>query len=299
MTATTTLVPPPTIPPQMAALRRLVREERRAPNEAAVALGIDPLIAMLWLRLPDDLWPTVLEQPTSVPAQDMAHQRSTPLHSLSRVPLTAFIPLLAYSYVCLQAQERGGDGMAIATALDALRAGLAEPLPAIEPGHYRLRRRSLFLLISAAEYTRVEALAAAHFGGDMRKCAGWLIARGLRLQLPLPAPEELRSVPLAPRAEPRPVSLSVTFDELRRRKLERRERFNAAKASLLDDTTAPDGEELARRRAAVGISQRELAAQLQCSRGLVAEIERGRRRHVLTRLRMAETLATLEREAGR
>ena len=59
--------------------------------------------------------------------------------------------------------------------------------------------------------------------------------------------------------------------------------------------TAPSGDELRARREALGLSQRDLAAASGLSRGLVAEVERGRRRHVLTRLRLSETMASLER----
>src|SRR5262245_16741429 len=43
---------------RMARLRRRVREDGVEPETAARELGVDPIIAQLWLRLPDDLWPS-------------------------------------------------------------------------------------------------------------------------------------------------------------------------------------------------------------------------------------------------
>ena len=42
---------------RMARLRQLVRTEGMDAETAAHEVGVDPIIAQLWLRLPDDLWP--------------------------------------------------------------------------------------------------------------------------------------------------------------------------------------------------------------------------------------------------
>lgn len=67
---------------------------------------------------------------------------------------------------------------------------------------------------------------------------------------------------------------------------------------VVDEGTAPTGTQLAAWRAERGLSQRDLAYRTGLSRGLVAEIERGRRRHVLTRLRMAWALRNPQDEQG-
>jgi DNA-binding XRE family transcriptional regulator len=57
-----------------------------------------------------------------------------------------------------------------------------------------------------------------------------------------------------------------------------------------DDPTVPTGRALAAQRAALGVSQRDLAAACGVSRGLVAEIEREKRQSLPGRRRMAEAL---------
>jgi DNA-binding XRE family transcriptional regulator len=144
--------------------------------------------------------------------------------------------------------------------------------------------------IPADEYRAVLQLAQEHFRDDPRDAAGWLIARGTGIALPLPTEDELsgatRTLGLPP-AEPQHLA-PVRFLVPPRRRPETR-------APLPADDSAPSGEELRRRREAAGLSQRDLAAASGLSRGLVAEIERGRRRHVLTRLKLSETLAAVER----
>lgn len=72
------------------------------------------------------------------------------------------------------------------------------------------------------------------------------------------------------------------------------------KVELPPDDSAPSGAELAQRRTRLGdISQRDLAALCGLSRGLIAEIERGRRRHILSRLKIAGVLDRLETERGK
>jgi DNA-binding XRE family transcriptional regulator len=135
-------------------------------------------------------------------------------------------------------------------------------------------------------------LAQEAFAADPRDAAGWLIARGLGMMLPLPTPEELSgavSVAPAPVAMPERLPAPVARFVLPPR------RRPEVRTPLPADDSAPSGDELRQRRESIGISQRDLAAASGLSRGLVAEVERGRRRHVLTRLRLSETLASLER----
>src|SRR3989344_8887180 len=53
---------------RMGTVRRLVREEHMAPDEAACAAGVDPIVAQLWLRLPDNLWPSSTAVAANAPA---------------------------------------------------------------------------------------------------------------------------------------------------------------------------------------------------------------------------------------
>ncbi len=69
------------------------------------------------------------------------------------------------------------------------------------------------------------------------------------------------------------------------------------------DWTAPDGavtgESLRSRREALGISQAAVAHAAHCSRGLVAEVERGRRRSAMTLSHLSQVLDKLEQQARR
>jgi hypothetical protein len=59
------------------------------------------------------------------------------------------------------------------------------------------------------------------------------------------------------------------------------------------------GETLRGRREALGISQAAVAHAAHCSRGLVAEVERGKRRSAQTLAHLANTLDRLEQQARR
>ncbi|NCV21179.1 MAG: XRE family transcriptional regulator [Chloroflexi bacterium] len=67
--------------------------------------------------------------------------------------------------------------------------------------------------------------------------------------------------------------------------------------------TVPDGavtgESLRSRREALGISQAAVAHAAHCSRGLVAEVERGRRRSAMTLSHLSQVLDKLEQQARR
>jgi DNA-binding XRE family transcriptional regulator len=147
--------------------------------------------------------------------------------------------------------------------------------------------------VTAATLAAITSLAHEAFDGDVREAAGWLIARGLGMSLPLPTSDELAGV-FQERTVSSEQHVPVQGPPPARFVLPPRRRPET-RAPLPPDDSAPNGDELRQRREEVGISQRDLAAASGLSRGLVAEIERGRRRHVLTRLRLAETLASLAR----
>jgi DNA-binding XRE family transcriptional regulator len=198
--------------------------------------------------------------------------------------LTCRVPAPAFERLRLT------EGTVVESAVRALETGLAQARPPVAPGGWRFARRPLAVPIPAETYRAVLQLAEASFRGDPRDAAGWLIARGTGLALPLPTPEELVGAPrtLGLPTTARPAATPVRFIVPPRRRPETR-------APLPADDSAPSGEELRSRREAAGLSQRDLAAASGLSRGLVAEIERGRRRHVLTRLKLSETLAAVER----
>jgi transcriptional regulator with XRE-family HTH domain len=60
-----------------------------------------------------------------------------------------------------------------------------------------------------------------------------------------------------------------------------------------------NGETLRARREALGISQAQVAHAAHCSRGLVAEVERGRRRSAQTLAHLAAVLDRLEHQQAR
>ncbi len=273
---------------RMARLRQLVRKDGMDAEAAANEVGVDPIIAQLWLRLPDDLWPAPQAAgATSGQSAGPALPTSAPTSGLRRV-LTARIPSPAYDRL------RAGEAPLLEGALNALETGLTLPLPEVAPGGWRFTRRPLALPVPAADYTGVLRLAQEHFDSDPREAAGWLIARGMGMALPLPTKDELAGLPAlrqtaSTAAQPVPAPRFIVPP---RRRPEPR-------APLPADDSAPNGDELRQRREAVGISQRDLAAASGLSRGLVAEVERGRRRHVLTRLRLAETLASIAKQSGK
>ena len=272
---------------RMARLRHLVRKEGKSAEEAAEEVGVDPIIAQLWLRLPDDLWPGMPSgaQPLAPVGTRAPGAPAAPVTGLRRV-ITCRVPAPAYDRL------RAGETPLLEAAAAALETGLTLPRPEVAPGGHRFQRRPLAVPVTAGSFDAITQLAQEAFNNDVREAAGWLIARGLGMALPLPTADELAGT-YQPRVaqqarEKTVVPAQPRFAVPPRRRPE-------ARAPLPPDDSAPNGEELRARREAVGISQRDLAAASGLSRGLVAEVERGRRRHVLTRLRISETLASLER----
>jgi hypothetical protein len=200
--------------------------------------------------------------------------------------ITCRVPAPAYDRL------RAGDAPLLEAAAAALETGLTLPRPDPAPGGWRFQRRPLAVPVTASALDAITQLAKDSFNNDLREAAGWLIARGMGMAIPLPTADELAGnfqvrIAPTPRQQLAPAAQARFVVPPRRRP--------EARAPLPPDDSAPNGEELRSRREAVGISQRDLAAASGLSRGLVAEVERGRRRHVLTRLRISETLASLER----
>jgi DNA-binding XRE family transcriptional regulator len=68
---------------------------------------------------------------------------------------------------------------------------------------------------------------------------------------------------------------------------------------LTGAAVAVTGESLRQRREALGLSQAAIAHAAHCSRGLVAEVERGRRRSALTLNHLSRVLDRMEKDARR
>ena len=151
---------------RMAQLRRRVREDGADPEAAARELGVDPIIAQLWLRLPDDLWPTARSTASrthpDAPGADSAASTTPapppppgiPLGGLRRV-LTCRVPAAAIDRL------RASEGTVVEAAAQALEAGLSQPLPPVMAGGWRLPRRPLAVPIPADEYRAVLQLAGS------------------------------------------------------------------------------------------------------------------------------------------
>ena len=244
--------------------------------EAAQEIGVDPIIAQL--RLPDlcVTAPPSVVAPTPIPAM---------LPGVLRRMVVCVVPVPAYD-------QLRSSGNILHAAASALCAGLSQPLPEQAKGKSLVSRRPLAVPVPAEACRPLLNLAREHFGGDYHRAGGWAIARGVGMALLLPSKDDLVQpcpapvVVAAPQQPPAPPAR--TFAPPRRRP--------DTRAPLPDDSSVPNGDELRTRREALGLSQRDLAAAGGFSRGLVAEIERGRRRHILTRLRMSETLVALERD---
>ena len=200
--------------------------------------------------------------------------------------ITCRVPAPAYD-------KLRGKSHLLQAAAAALKEGLELPLPEKASGSLRFSGRPLAIPISADIFDAVSKLAQEFFNSDLRETAGWLIARGLGMKLTLPVEGELLDayekrreavIQFATPPLPKPFILRPQQEP----------RKNPLPAN--DSAPALSGKELAERRRAIGLSQRDLAHTAGVSRGLVAEIEKGRRLHVPTRLRIAEALERLKKD---
>jgi DNA-binding XRE family transcriptional regulator len=279
-------LPELTLAQKQAALRVLVTEQGRDVDAACEHLGVEPLIGRCWL-LVADATPPPGPAPASTPAPRPSGVTldAACLNHLS-VLQTAHVPRVAYDR--LREIEAGGRDF-LAAASQAVRDGLQSAAAAgTRAGWWaQLARRPVGVVVRRQEHADIVALAGAHFAGDARLAAGWLLARGLGLALPLPAPEDFAA------GAPQAVAAGAAPPRWWQPQAQPMRQPRTPKVPLPPDNSAPGGEELAQRRREAGLSQRDLAAAADLSRGLVAEIERGRRRHVSTRLKLAETLERL------
>lgn len=186
---------------------------------------------------------------------------------------------------------------ALAHGLDQVGESTGSEAGANEP-EYIEGHRPLAVPVPQPLFGAVLKVALDHFRGDARAAAGWLIARGVGFPMAAPsrrqAARRLQVTPLGAVAAKRgpsvgavkaatiPTSVRAVAPAAR----------TVARAPAVD---APSGAQLRASREELGVSQRELAAAAGLSRGLVAEVERGRRTNPLTRLRLAETLRALGR----
>lgn len=303
-------------------LRELVRNEGRTIEESARELGIDVMVANMWLRLPEDFWSgTARESTPSVPIS------SKPISGIMRV-LSCRVPAPAYEKL------RAGEGVvpvvnrahnALMTGLQQISGGMA--LPLVE-ARWRGFTRPLALTVDGETYVRLRDIAAEAFDDDMRDAAGFLIARGIGVsvanptnparrmpaEIELPRPLAKVTAPVADvvtnlvGVQTEETVVAATTEEIatppvpsvvrKERVVEAIRSRSTPRALLPPEDSAPWGDELRRRRELVKISQRDLAAASGLSRGLVAEVERGRRRHVMTRARIADTLSAVAAEKG-
>ncbi|NBT94236.1 MAG: hypothetical protein EBT47_04355, partial [Chloroflexi bacterium] len=96
---------------RMARLRSLVRVQGLAIDEAAREIGVDPIVANLWLRLPETFWSTG-GAPITTPAVPTP-LTTAPIGGVRRV-LSCRVPAPAFERL------RVGDGTVIDRALAAL-----------------------------------------------------------------------------------------------------------------------------------------------------------------------------------
>lgn len=316
---------------RMARLRSLVRVQGLTIDEAAREIGVDPIVANLWLRLPETFWSTG-GAPITTPAVPTP-LTTAPIGGVRRV-LSCRVPAPAFERL------RVGDGTVIDRALAALEMGLQQldagmALPVSGSG-WRGFTRSVALTVEGDAYVRLREIAENAFNDDLRDAAGWLIARGVGVAMTNPVPvrpvavapvpallgtgsaADTAPIPIRPPAAPTtgtPKVVAKVATETVNAESQTEEaapaveaptarliaavrRRSEPRAPLPPDDSAPDGDELRRRREIVAVSQRDLAAASGLSRGLVAEVERGRRRHVLTRARIADTLDSLAAKKG-
>src|SRR5687768_6138696 len=101
---------------RMARLRHMVRKEGKTAEEAAEEVGVDPIIAQLWLRLPDDLWPGMPSGAQPLAPSGSSATPSAPTSGLRRV-ITCRVPAPAYDRL------RAGETPLLEAAASALETG--------------------------------------------------------------------------------------------------------------------------------------------------------------------------------
>src|SRR5688500_6971890 len=146
---------------RMARLRHLVRKEGKSAEEAAEEVGVDPIIAQLWLRLPDDLWPGMPSgaQPLVTTGSRPVGPPSAPASGLRRV-ITCRVPAPAYDRL------RANETPLLEAAASALENGLTLPRPEVAPGGHRFQRRPLAVPVTAVAFDAITKLAQESFNND-------------------------------------------------------------------------------------------------------------------------------------
>ena len=161
--------------------------------------------------------------------------------------------------------------------------------------------------IPISTYERIEALAKDKFGGNLKEAFAWMVIRGLGVRLSLPSANPSEPAPVVPRKPPTPPARTwkpalveaepLVKPETKAQKSEKARPTRAQTPSIIPTPLdyIPTGIELRAGRDELGLTQRDLAVATGLSRGLVAEIESGRRTALLTRLRISETIKALKR----
>lgn len=201
--------------------------------------------------------------------------------------ITSRVPAPAYDRLRIEGPLLERAANALQTGLDL--TDLTDPKKLKEeqelrPSWDRYAKRPLAIPVTATQHDGVRIYADEICDGDQREAAGILIARGLGARPQICSSAEL---PAKSRRAPTQVTAAPS------RFVVRKSRPPEARGILPPNDSAPNCDELRNGRIALGISQRELAAASRLSNGLIAMVERGLRRHVLTRLRISETLARL------
>ncbi len=265
--------------PQFREFHRLVAQGVAVPD-AGRLVSVDPLLATLWAALPASHFealrpggvpPLAPVAPPLAPSLAPAVQPEA-RHGLSRA-LLVHVPTSI---------DRHSDVVTKALSREVTPLLLAEAVLAAKRGWYV--GASWYFTVPSLVAARIHAAAAAG-GVEASLVAGHLLAARLAVLIP-PV-----SVFAPPAVDEPPRPAPVFRPGLRRLIAARRVVPKAANAE--SEAEVPTGEELTRRRHELGLSQRDLADAMGKSRGLLAEIERGKRAHPATRLLMAETLDRL------
>ena len=248
---------------------------------------------------------------TTTPAQE----RARPAATMRRVLLCRVAPRVMSRLRGTEEDVQEAAGAALARGLDVVRTELDKPGAghgktfASDQEEYAEGSRPLAVSVSQPLIGAVAKVALDQFGGDTRAAAGWLLARGVGIPMALPgahpakpilkAPPEPKAAPAQQPASPLvrlpgagPTSLPTAEPQPAKQPRQPRARPQTSGTAEVD---APTGPELRASREELGISQRDLAVAAGLSRGLVAEVERGRRANALTRLRLAETMRSIAR----